>query len=340
MDNNMDASNRREDDEIEIDLGEVFFLLLSRVWLILLCAVAAGVAGYLISTFVVTDLYQSTTKVYILNKDSGNGNLTTSDLQLGTQLTKDYVEMITSRSVIEKVIADNALTDETYSSLVKKTSVKTASDTRIISITVTDPSPLKAQYLADEIRKVAAERIEEVMNIEAVNTVDEANLPAAPSSPNVLEWAAIGFLLGAFACAGMVVVHYMLDDTIKTSEDVEKYLSMSTLGMIPTKEEEKHRKSSGKSKSGRSGKSGKSDKSGQTGRSSGSSHRGSASTAKERSSSLSDETGLVIDLENEFQADDITVGSATADSITVDNAKADNAIAAQVLPENGASTEE
>lgn len=242
MDNSMDVSNRQEDDEIEIDLGEIFFLLLSRIWAILICGIVAGAAGYLISTFVVTDLYQSTTKVYILNKDSGSGNLTTSDLQLGTQLTKDYVEMITSRSVMERVITENELTDETYSSLVKKTTVKTANDTRIISITVTDPSPLKAQYLANEIRKVAAERIEEVMNIEAVNTVDEANLPVTPSSPDIRKWTAIGFLLGAFVCAGIVVVHYMLDDTIKTSDDVEKYLNLSTLGMIPTKEEEKHKK--------------------------------------------------------------------------------------------------
>lgn len=293
MDNKMDVSNRQDDDEIEIDLGEVFFLLLSRIWLILICGILAGVAGYLISTFVVTDLYQSTTKVYILNKDSGSGNLTTSDLQLGTQLTKDYVEMITSRSVIEKVIADNALDDESYGSLVKKTSVKTANDTRIISITVTDPSPMKAQYLANEIRKVAAERIEEVMNIEAVNTVDEANLPTSPSSPNVMKWAAIGFLLGAFACAGIVVVHYMLDDTIKTSDDVEKYLNMSTLGMIPVREEEK-RHNNKKGKSGKSGKSGSSDRSHSSG------HGGSAATAKDRSFDYSDESGTIIDLEGEF----------------------------------------
>ena len=281
----MDISNNRpEDDEIEIDLGEVFFLLLSRVWFILICGILAGVAGYLISTFVITDLYQSTTKVYILNKDSGSGSLTTSDLQIGTQLTKDYVEMITSRSVLEKVIADNSLTDETYGSLAKKTSVKTANDTRIISITVTDPSPLKAQYLADEIRKVAAERIEEVMNIEAVNTVDEANLPTSPSSPNVMKWAAIGFLLGAFACAGLIIVRYMLDDTIKTSEDVEKYLGMSTLGMIPVaKEEEKHksRRSSRASASGSSH------------------HRDSGSThsAQEHASTLTFEPDQTIDLE-------------------------------------------
>lgn len=290
MDSKMDITNRIEEDEVEIDLGEVFFLLLSRIWLILFSGILAGVAGYLISTFVITDLYQSTTKVYILNKDSGSGNLTTSDLQLGTQLTKDYVEMITSRSVIEKVISDNALDDETYSSLVDKTSVKTASDTRIISITVTDPSPLKAQYLADEIRKVAAERIEDVMNIEAVNTVDEANLPTSPSSPNVVKWAAIGFLLGAFACAGLVVVRYMLDDTIKTSEDVEKYLGMSTLGMIPVKEEEKHGKGHKSSKSSKSGNSHHKDSG------------GSAQAAKERSSSLAVEQDSTKDLEESMKA--------------------------------------
>ncbi len=307
----MDVSSRREDDEIEIDLGEVFFLLLGRFWMIALCGILGAVAAFLISSFVVTELYESTTKVYILNNDSGN--ITTSDLQLGTQLTKDYVVMITSRSVLEKVIADNALTDETYTSLARKTSVKATNDTRIVSITVTDPSPVKAQYLANEIRKVAAERIEEVMNIEAVNTVDEANLPTKPSSPNVLKWVAIGGLLGAFACAGVILISFLMDDTVKTSEDVEKYLNMSTLGMIPVKEEEKHGKNQKSGKSGRtSSRSDSSDDDEEeaaprrrenTSRSGSHSRRGSAAVAKERSASMSDETGLVIDLEPDAGAE-------------------------------------
>ena len=36
--------------------------------------------------------------------------------------------------------------------------------------------------------------------------------------------------------AVLVVVRYMLDDSIKTSDDVEKYLGLSTLALIPLDE--------------------------------------------------------------------------------------------------------
>lgn len=228
-------SKRNNSDVVEIDLAEVAGLLIHRAWLIIICAVLAAAASFCISSFLVTDLYESTTSVYILNKQD-SGTVTYSDVQLGTQLTKDYAQLITSRYVVEKVI-ENCGLDTTYAGLSKRISVETPSDTRILEITVTDEDRVMAQYIANEIRKEAAAHITNVMDIQAVNVVDEANLPDNPSSPDVLKWTIIGFILGALACAAVVLAHFMLDDTIKTSDDVEKYLGLSTLGMIPIRED-------------------------------------------------------------------------------------------------------
>lgn len=228
-------SKRNNSDVVEIDLAEVAGLLIHRAWLIIICAVLAAAAAFCISSFLVTDLYESTTSVYILNKQDG-GTVTYSDVQLGTQLTKDYAQLIRSRYVVEKVI-ENCGLETTYAGLSKRISVETPSDTRILEITVTDEDRVMAQYIANEIRKEAAAHIKNVMDIQAVNVVDEANLPDKPSSPDVFKWTVIGFALGAFACAAGVLAHFMLDDTIKTSDDVEKYLGLSTLGMIPIRED-------------------------------------------------------------------------------------------------------
>ena len=224
------------DDVIEIDLKEIFIVLMNRLWLILICGIVVGVIGFCYSSFFITPLYKSTTKVYILNKQNGD-NVTYSDLQMGTTLTKDYKELIKSRNVLENVI-ENCKLDEKYGSLAKRVLVEPISDTRIIAITVEDPNPESAQYLADEIRKAAAKHIKEVMDIEAVNVVDEANLPGSPASPSVAKWTVLGFALGMFACAGVILLKHLLDDTVKTSEDVEKYLGLSTLALIPIMEEE------------------------------------------------------------------------------------------------------
>lgn len=226
------------DDEITIDLAELFGVLWHWIWLILLVALLLGGAAYAFSKFVIPEEFQSTTKIYVLDKESGSGGQSTyTDLQVGSQLTKDYAELITSRTVIEKVIADNHLESVyDYKAFLKKVEVNTPTDTRIVSITVTDTNPALAQALADDIRVEASDLIINTMQINAVNTYEVANLPTEKSAPSCSKWALIGALLGALLVGGTVTLQYILDDTIKTSEDIEQYLGLSTLALIPLDE--------------------------------------------------------------------------------------------------------
>lgn len=226
------------DDEITIDLAELFGVLWHWIWLILLVALLLGGAAYAFSKFVIPEEFQSTTKIYVLDKESGSGGQSTyTDLQVGSQLTKDYAELITSRTVIEKVIADNHLESVyDYKAFLKKVEVNTPTDTRIVSITVTDTNPALAQALADDIRVEASDLIIDTMQINAVNTYEAANLPTEKSAPSCSKWALIGALLGALLVGGTVTLQYILDDTIKTSEDIEQYLGLSTLALIPLDE--------------------------------------------------------------------------------------------------------
>lgn len=240
---------QRYNEEIEIDLMEILMLLLHYAWMIAMAAVIVGGAAFAFSKFVITPTYESTTRILVLNRqDNSGGNLTYSDLQLGSSLTKDYPELIQSRYVVEKVIDMFGL-ESTYEKFLSKIQVSTKSDSRIIDITITDPDPALAKEIADALRDIAAERIVEVTDIQAVNKVDDANLPERPANPSVIKWTLIGFLLGGFLAAAVVLVRFLLDDTIKSSEDIEKYLHLSTLGLIPMGQSEYD----GQSKKGRSG---------------------------------------------------------------------------------------
>lgn len=228
------------DEIVEINLQELMGLLIHWLWLILLSGIGTGVIGFAISSFVITPQYQSGTSVYIINRQNEN-TLTYSDVQLNSQLTKDYAQLIKSRTVLEKVIS-NCTLELSYEELLKRVDVETITETRIINIKVTDDDPVMAQLLANEIRKEAADRIKNVMDIEAVNAVDEANLPKAPYTPSVKKWTGFGFLLGIFLCAMILIIRYLLDDSIKTSDDVERYLGLSTLATIPVLEEPEKKK--------------------------------------------------------------------------------------------------
>lgn len=230
-------SNTRNTRNTEIDLVEIGGVLLHWAWLILAVALVCGVIAYSFSKFVLPERYQSTTKVYVLNRsnDSMGDTLTYSELQAGSQLTKDYAEMITSRYVLEKVIGDLQLPYE-YEALKSKVSVTTQPDTRIIQITVTDEDPSMAQTIARKVRIDSSVHIQNVMAIDAINVVDDANYPTRKSSPNNAKNAMTSALIGAGLVCAVLIGRHQLDDTIKTGEDVEKYLSVSCLAMIPMDE--------------------------------------------------------------------------------------------------------
>lgn len=221
----------RNTDEVEIDLLELFQVLLSRIWLILSAGLFLALVCFAVSKFLITPTYESTTKIYILNKTE-SANVTYSDVQMGTQLTKDYAELISSRYVLEEVIQKLGLEEE-YKVLLGQVNVTTPSDTRIVAITVEDTDPVQAMNIANCIREVASDHIQNVMDIEAVNVVETANMPTEKAGPSCMKWTLIGGMLGCFILCAIILIQYLLDDTIKSSEDVEKYLGLSTLALIP-----------------------------------------------------------------------------------------------------------
>ena len=246
----MEAKETRE--EIEIDIKEIVFILLSRIWFILLAGITAGLLFLIASKFILTPQYSSTTKIYVLSKENKNNSLTVTDLQVGSQLTKDYVELVKSRTVLTQVISELNLNIST-GELAGMISVETPSDSRIINITATNPDAYLAKDIANEVRSVAAEHICNVMDLEAVNVVDEANIPTSPSSPNVLRNTIIGVLFGVLIAVVVIVITYLSDDTIKTPDEVERYMGVSVLSSIPVLDSEDNKNKKKKRRKNRSG---------------------------------------------------------------------------------------
>ncbi len=225
------------DDVVEIDLQALFAMLFHWAWLILGCGIIFGAIAFCYANFLITPLYQSTTKVYVLNRQN-ESSVTYSDTQLSTQLTTDYEELMQVSDVMQAVVDELGL-NISASTLASKVSV--SSGTRIIYITVTDSDPEMAQILATAVREAAAAHVKEVMDVDAVNVAEEANLPTSPSSPNVKKYTLIGLLLGIFLSAAILVLRFLLDDSIRTADDVERYLGLSTLASIPIREDEQRK---------------------------------------------------------------------------------------------------
>ena len=231
----MNQNNRdNRDDVIEIDLVELLGVILHNLWIIIVSGVIVAAAALLVSYFIITPKYESVTKIYVISKTNAD-TMTYSDLQAGSTLTKDYKELVKSRPVLEEVIAETGI-DVELKDLEEQITVEVPTDTRIVSITVEDKDPYEARIIADSVRIAASKHIQEVMDTEAVNVVEEASLPIEKSSPSILKNTAIGYAVGLFLAIAIVIINYIMDDTIKTPDDVEKFLGVSVLGSIPYSE--------------------------------------------------------------------------------------------------------
>lgn len=230
--NQNDRDNR--DDVIEIDLVELLGVILHNLWIIIVSGVIVAAVALLVSYFIITPKYESVTKIYVISKTNAD-TMTYSDLQAGSTLTKDYKELVKSRPVLEEVLAETGI-DVELKDLEEQITVEVPTDTRIVSITVEDKDPYEARIIADSVRIAASKHIREVMDTEAVNVVEEASLPTEKSSPSILKNTAIGYAVGLFLAIAIVIINYIMDDTIKTPDDVEKFLGVSVLGSIPYSE--------------------------------------------------------------------------------------------------------
>lgn len=225
-----------KENEIEIDLKQIFAVIIGKLPIIIVVMILGGMIAFAYSRFLVKPVYESTTKVHILNNTEGN-NITSSDLQAGAFFAKDYKEIVKSAPVMEQVIEELSL-DANIEQLRSLITVDVIADTRILTISVKNTDPYMAKKIADSVREVSKDTIVNIMDIKSINTVEEGNLPLTPVTPDIVKNTIIGAFLGMLLTVAAVVLKFMLDDTIKTPDDVEKYLELSVLATIPKSVEE------------------------------------------------------------------------------------------------------
>lgn len=223
--------NTNDNASIEIDVLYLLRKLWSKKFFIIFVGLLVGTIALLGSVFFIKPKYTSTTRIYVVSRSSDT-SLTNQDLQAGSYLVNDYKEVITSSEVLSSVIDQEKLS-MFASELSKDIAVTIPTDTRVISISVTDTDAQRACDIANTVREVAAEKIKAVTKVDDVTTLESATKPSHPSSPNVKKNAAIGALAGVFLAVVGILVAEVLDDRVRRPEDIEEVLGMTLLGVVP-----------------------------------------------------------------------------------------------------------
>ena len=222
--------NSNDNASIEIDVLYLLRKLWSRKFFIIFIALVVGTIALLGSVFLIKPKYTSTTRIYVVSHTADS--ITNQDLQAGSYLVKDYQEVITSNEVLSSVIDKEklSLTPNELSSMI---SVTIPTDTRVISISVEDDNAQEATTIANTVREVAAEKIKAVTKVDDVTTLEAAEVPKEPSSPNIKRNTLIGVIAGGGLAVISIIILEVLDDRVRRPEDIEDVLGLPLLGIVP-----------------------------------------------------------------------------------------------------------
>ena len=199
------------------------------------CALAVGAYSFLF----MANEYTATTDVYVLSTSSSSGSdatgPTNTDLTASQMLTNDVAQIVQSERVKRDTAEQLHMADlEGYD-----IEVTSATTTRVIQLSVTGHDAQSTAAIANALVTNASAVAQEVMEVESINTIDEAEVPEQPSGPARMLYTAVAFLAGLFVAVAAVVLMDMLNTRIRNAEDAEETLGIPVIGRIPAIKEGK-----------------------------------------------------------------------------------------------------
>lgn len=224
--------------EREINLQDIFSLILKKWWLVGICTILFGVIFFLYSTYLIPEQFTSSGSLYVNSKAqevvSGEVNNTASLYELTTadMLVTTYKEILNSNNFF-KIVEEKTNLPYPAEVLRKMVSFNSVEETCVITVSAVGRSPEEANEICNAVLENANYAIMNIVEVGSVKTIDEASMPQSHSSPNNTMNTLIGMVLGAvIACAIIFAMDYF-DIRIKSAADIEDKFDLVMLGVIP-----------------------------------------------------------------------------------------------------------
>ncbi|MBR3289463.1 MAG: hypothetical protein IKI63_01645 [Clostridia bacterium] len=223
----------------EIDIWRIIKVIWHRLWAVILVAALGGVIAFTYATYSIQPRYQTSTLMYVNNNaismNSSKGlTVSASSLSAAQGLVDTYVVILNTRKTLMAVLEKAGLEKKySYSALKSMIYAEAVNGTEIFQVTVTSTDPEEAALIANTIAAVLPEKIADIMDGSLVRVVDYAVVNNAKISPNTTRYATIGIIVGAVACAALLVLIDFFDDVIRGEEDLRQVLDVPILAAIP-----------------------------------------------------------------------------------------------------------
>jgi capsular exopolysaccharide synthesis family protein len=220
-----------------LDLRD-YLRIARRHWTLIVAAALAGLLVAGCASVLTTPTYTSEAQLFVSIQNSGS----VQELQQGNTFSQarvqSYIKTVTTPIVLQPAIDALGL-KETSAQLSKRVKATADLNTVLISISVSDTSPVQAAATA---QAVANSLIETVDSLEKPKTggtspvglsiITPAQAPTAPSAPNTRTNLILGLLFGLAIGVSAGIVRTLLDNRIRGEIDLRQITDAPLLGGI------------------------------------------------------------------------------------------------------------
>jgi len=220
--------------EETISLKEIFEVIKNRFLLILAFVLGAALIAAVVSYFVLTPTYQSSSQFIVNQAQQDPNQFSVNDIRTNVELINTYNVIITSAAILNDVVETLDL-DYSPGTLAKNTQVSSEQNSQIVTVTYTDPDPYLAAEIVNTTVSIFQDKVPELMNMaENVKVLTTAEVSENPRqvAPNPTLNIAIAIVLGGMIGVGLAFLLEYLDNTITTEEDIDKHLGLPVIGVI------------------------------------------------------------------------------------------------------------
>lgn len=220
-------------DELEIDLGDLFKALKQNVLTILVISLLCAMIGLFSSIFLIDKKYSSEATIYITPKVTEQGTIDFNSIQTNSQMVNNYMEILKGETILSKVADEVGL--ESFEEVQSSITITNPDSTQLISIRAETTDPELSQKIVSSTIYTFSEDMMNILNLNNVTTINEAKVNPNPVSPSKSKFTILGFGIGLIVSCGYVCITYLFDKRLRTRDEAENFLGIPVLATVPLK---------------------------------------------------------------------------------------------------------
>lgn len=226
-------NNHELNDEMEINIGELFKVLMKNILLVVIVSVLCAVIGLLSSMFLIDKKYSSEATIYITPKVTEQGTIDYNSIQTNSRMVNNYMEILKGETILAKVADQVGM--ESYSEVLDTLTVSNPENTELISVSSETTNPELSQQIVSLVISTFTEGMMDVLNLNNVTIINDAKVNENPVSPSVPRYTILGLAVGLVISCGYVFITFLFDKRLRTREEAENFLGVPVLATVPLK---------------------------------------------------------------------------------------------------------